>query len=64
MNTTATNSHGFNKISETVCPFDGVRTCLASLSAMPLDSTKRAHCCRTEHFDECPLFLAKVLRRG
>ncbi len=64
MNMTMINQHGWSRVSETLCPFDGVTTCLASLSLMPLDSTKRKICCGTEKFDECPIFLAKVLRRG
>lgn len=64
MNMTAIDSQGFHSISETFCPFDGVTICLASLSSMPLDRMKRTLYCRTERFDECPIFLAKVLRRG
>jgi hypothetical protein len=61
---TAINMQGFSRISEMFCPFDGVTSCLASLSSMQLDSTKRTLCCRTEKFEDCPIFLAKVLRRG
>jgi hypothetical protein len=64
MNMSLSNLHGFSRISETFCPFDGVTTCLASLSLMPLDTMKRKICCGTEQYDECPIFLAKVLRRG
>lgn len=55
---------GVERISETFCPFDGATTCLASLSSMTLDNRIRKSCCGTEKFDECPIFLAKVLRRG
>jgi len=64
MNLITVNFHGFRRVSETFCPFDGISTCLASLSSMSLDSKKRKLCCGTETFDECPIFLAKVLRRG
>jgi hypothetical protein len=46
------------------CPYDGLTTCLASFSSMTLDSLKRIHCCSTENYDNCPIFLAKILRRG
>jgi hypothetical protein len=64
MNMTTSNLQGFNRLSETFCPFDDVTTCLASLSSMPLNNNKRKICCGTEKFDECPIFLAEVLRRG
>jgi len=46
------------------CPYDGLTQCLASFSSMALDSLKRIHCCGTENYDNCPIFLAKMLRRG
>jgi hypothetical protein len=30
---------------------------------MLLDSRKREICCSTENYDDCPIFLSKVLRR-
>ena len=64
MNTAISKFQVVNRVCEMFCPFDGVTTCLASLSSMALDSMKRQICCSTEKFDECPIFLAKVLRRG
>jgi len=61
---TTINPQAFSRLSETFCPFDGVTTCLASLSSMALDMRMRRIYCGTEKFDECPIFLAKVLRRG
>jgi len=49
---------------EIVCPYNGVNTCMASFSSMLIDDEKRADCCGTENYDECPMFLSKVLRRG
>jgi len=46
------------------CPYDGLMVSLASFSSMALDSLKRIHCCSTENYDNCPIFLAKILRRG
>ena len=46
------------------CPYDGLTACLASFSSMALDSRKRTQCCSTENYDNCPIFLAKILRRG
>ncbi|MBM4136141.1 MAG: hypothetical protein FJ241_04835 [Nitrospira sp.] len=46
------------------CPYDGLTVCLASFSSMALDSLKRIHCCSTENYDNCPIFLSKVLRRS
>ena len=64
MRTTMDKFQVVNRVCETFCPFDGVTTCLASLSSMALDNKRRKICCSTEQFDECPIFLAKVLRRG
>jgi len=64
MNMAMIKLHAINRVSETFCPFDGVTTCMAALSSMPLDNLKRKVCCGTDKFDECPIFLAKVLRRG
>lgn len=45
------------------CPYNGINTCMASLSLMLIDDEKRAACCDTENYDSCPMFLSKVLRR-
>jgi hypothetical protein len=44
------------------CPYNGNPVCTASVSAMPLDNLRRVHCCNTENYDNCPIFLAKILR--
>jgi hypothetical protein len=47
---------------ETACPYNGATVCTASLSAMEIDAYRKDICCSTENFDNCPIFLAKVLR--
>ncbi len=46
------------------CPYDGINTCMASLSSMLIDDEKHAGCCGTENYDDCPIFLSKILRKG
>jgi hypothetical protein len=46
------------------CPYNGSITCTASLSAMLIDEKMHADCCGTENYDDCPIFLAKVLRKA
>lgn len=64
MNMTTAN-HEFTKLQryETACPYNGVTVCTASLSSMELDAYRKEVCCSTDNFDNCPIFLAKVLRR-
>ncbi len=51
-------------VYDMVCPYNGVTVCLASLSAMKIDIRRRSQYCVTENFDDCPIFLSKVLRRS
>ncbi len=44
------------------CPYNGINACMASFSLMAID-TKRDNCCSTDDYDNCPIFLSKVLRR-
>jgi len=46
-----------------VCPYNGINTCRASLSSMIIDRRRKEDCCRDEHYDDCPIFLAKILRK-
>ncbi len=50
---------------QTNCPYDcsvsGI--CAASLSSMAISSESRRIYCSTENYDNCPVFLAKSLRR-
>jgi hypothetical protein len=29
-----------------------------------IDDEKHAGCCGTENYDDCPIFLSKILRKG
>jgi len=64
MNRTIHEAHAPHDRTECCCPFVGGSTCLASLSSMSLDHRLIATRCGTERYDDCPIFLAKVLRRG
>lgn len=46
------------------CPFQGVADghCRAAFSGLPVDPKRRRSCCRSEDYDDCPLFLARALR--
>ncbi len=44
------------------CPYNGINICMASLSAMLIDDKMHADCCGTEIYDDCPIFLSKILR--
>ena len=46
------------------CPYNCINTCMVSLSSMSIDDEKRAGCCGTENYDDCPIFLSKILRKG
>ncbi|MDO3378490.1 hypothetical protein [Geoalkalibacter halelectricus] len=48
------------------CPFlcNASRTCMASISTLPVDARKRRELCRSEDFDDCALFLSRLLRRS
>ena len=50
--------------SESICPYQPSKSffCSASVMAMAIDNRKRSIYCDTENFDQCPIFLAKVLR--
>ena len=60
---TGLNKSGIN-FYEMGCPYNGINTCIASLSSMLIDDEKRAGYCATENYDECPMFLSKILRKG
>ena len=46
------------------CPYNGVTVCTASFSSMAIEGHKRDNCCGTDAYDNCPIFLSKVLRRS
>jgi len=49
---------------ERACQYDGIKICLASFSSMIIDTYQKENYCSTEDYDNCPIFLAKVLRRS
>ncbi len=49
---------------ETACPYNGVNVCTASFSSMAIDNQRRENCCGTDKYDNCPIFLSKVLRKA
>ena len=54
-----------SSVAVDACPFGETETniCLASLSAMVIDLGKRRDYCSNDNYDNCPIFLAKNLRR-
>jgi hypothetical protein len=53
----------FFKKYEQACPYNGINVCMASFSLMAID-TKKDNCCTTDDYDNCPIFLSKVLRKS
>jgi len=51
-------------VSDT-CPFGESETniCLASLSSMVIDLRNKRDYCSNDNYDNCPIFLAKNLRK-
>jgi hypothetical protein len=51
--------------STDACPFGSARTdiCSASLSSMVIAPRKRMAYCSNENYENCPVFLARILRR-
>jgi len=47
------------------CPYDCLVTdiCAASLSSMTISAGSRQIYCSNDNYDNCPIFLAKSLRR-
>jgi len=52
-------------LNDDACPYQhsNNNNCAASISAMALSIGKKEKFCRTENYDNCPVFLSKVLRR-
>lgn len=48
---------------EVICPYKGIDICMASISSMFIDDYKKANYCCNEDYDDCPIFLSKILRR-
>lgn len=47
------------------CPFGNARSeiCSASMSSMIIAASRRQEYCDGDDYDNCPIFLARVLRR-
>lgn len=52
-------------VQQSNCPYECTATdkCAASLSSMTISLGSRLIYCSTENYDNCPVFLAKSLRR-
>lgn len=48
--------------SEIVCPYKDMNICSASLSSMVIDTRIKENYCDNENYDNCPIFLSKMLR--
>lgn len=48
---------------EVSCPYVSKNVCTASISSMLIDEQISKDCCSTENYDNCPIFLSKMLRR-
>ena len=62
---TGTGVSKFDSEENLSCPFNSNISdiCIASLSSMAIDERKKSECCGTENYDNCPVFLSKILRR-
>ncbi|MGQ9571282.1 MAG: hypothetical protein ACUVUQ_10700 [Thermodesulfovibrionales bacterium] len=49
---------------DTSCPFRGGNICHASITSMIIDENLKENYCDNENFDDCPIFLSKVLKKG
>lgn len=51
---------------ENTCPYlcGETQTCAASFSAMAVDRRKSRDICHSEDFDDCALFLSRLLRHS
>jgi len=56
--------YGWSKDAELQCPYlDMSDGCNAALSALLPSQRMRRNLCANEDYDNCPIFLAKILRR-
>jgi hypothetical protein len=46
------------------CPYNKCSVCAASFSNLRIDPLKNQNFCSSENYDDCPIFLAKILRRS
>jgi hypothetical protein len=50
-------------VYDKACPYNGINVCMASFSSMAI-AAKKDSCCSTDNYDDCPIFLSKVLRKS
>ena len=64
MNTVLAAGHVLRSDAELRCPYlDASEGCNASLSSLLPSVRMRSTLCHNEDYDNCPIFLAKILRR-
>ena len=53
------------KVMEKSCPYCNIEAdvCVASLTSLKLETLMRLNYCSSDNYDNCPIFLAKNLRR-
>ena len=64
MKSTATNNQKNFFHYVMACPYNFDHICRASFSFMHIDMKQRENCCNTDNYDNCPIFLSKILRMG
>jgi hypothetical protein len=52
------------KLDEVVCPYKDKNICIASFSSMVIDTRIKENYCDNGNYDNCPIFLSKMLRKG
>lgn len=45
-----------------ICPYKDIYICRASIFSMLIDDYFKSNYCCSDNFDNCPIFLAKLLR--
>ncbi|MBI5664439.1 MAG: hypothetical protein HZC49_05040 [Nitrospirae bacterium] len=63
MNTLTMN---INEVTQTSCPYGDIvgDVCRASISSMKPGLIEGLKYCASEDYDGCPIFLAKIMRKG
>ncbi len=52
------------KRHKSMCPYNHGSVCNASISSFLVGRQRKMDCCETEEYDNCPMFLSKILRKG
>ena len=61
---TLTKSYNVSNVSEMTCPYCNMQRdiCMAAVSSYSLTEMGSINYCNDEDYDDCPIFLAKLLR--